>query len=192
MGDDEGGGDEEDACSCAGTAMAIFGDKGVEKLERVPDGAEFGVDDSRSRANEDTNERGETKSKGNGDELREKSIAGLAGETREIRVVDDEGSEVGDGGHDAGDDGPSQFGPLRFGGLMNDLASSSCSNEGPDEERDTSCGCDNGLDGEEMANFMDREPDEWQRSSPEENETDEIVDSASQSDLFCQGRACSE
>lgn len=81
---------------------------------------------------------------------------------------------------------------MSFRRFVNDPACAMRSDQCPDEESDTSSGCDDGLDGEQMANLVNREPDEGKRASPEEDEGDEVVDSAAKRDSLGQRWSCSE
>ena len=44
----------------------------------------------------------------------------------------------------------------------------------PDEKGNASRGYEEGFNGEEMADLVDREPDGWQAAGPEEEEADEV------------------
>ena len=57
-----------------------------QEVQRIPDG--FAVDHSTRRRDNDTNERCDCESKGNGEELRPQSILGLPCKTGEVRIVD--------------------------------------------------------------------------------------------------------
>lgn len=60
------------------------------------------------------------------------------------------------------------------GGLSDDGTDTTGAGDGPDEESN-SCGWDEiGLDGEEMADFVDGEPDGGERAEPEDEERDEV------------------
>lgn len=59
--------------------------------------------------------------------------------------------------------------------LMNNGADTMGSSDGPDEESNTSTGDKVGLDGKEMSNLVDREPDSWQAPKPEDEEADKFI-----------------
>ena len=97
-------------------------------------------------------------------------------ETREIGIVDDEGCEVADGAHDTCDDAPCELGSLCGAALFDDGADAAGADNAPDEEGDATDWGDDGLDGEEMADLVDREPDEGQGAEPEDEKGDEVID----------------
>ena len=78
--------------------------------------------------------------------------------------------EVGDGRHDALHESP---GPLSTGfgsGLANYGADPSRTDHRPDEESNASDGDNERLDGEQVADLVDGEPDGWEGKEPEEEE----------------------
>lgn len=58
--------------------------------------------------------------------------------------------------------------------LMNDRADTMSLDNGPDEEDDAGSGDEVGLNGKEMSNLMDREPNGGQTAKPEKEEADEV------------------
>lgn len=97
LGEGEGCGDHEDA---EALRVPAFFEEALEQVQRVPDwfAAE---DDGGGRGHDDADEGGDGEADGDGEELGEEGVRGFAGETGEVRVVDDEGGEVGDCAHDA-------------------------------------------------------------------------------------------
>lgn len=170
LGEDEGGGNEEDS---GAVARAALPEEGGEEVERVPDRI-AAEDNDGGGGDDDTDEGGDGEAERDGEELRPEGILWSAGETGEVGVVGDEGGEVGDAGHDALDDGPCQCGAVEGGLLVDDGAGSFGAHEGPDEEGDAGCGDHVGLGGEEMADFVDWWIDCWQGDEPEDEEGDEI------------------
>ena len=84
-------------------------------------------------------------------------------------------SKVGDSAHDTLDDSPCELTALELSRLTNDGTETVCSDNGPDEEGDTSSRCYDRLDREKMADLVDREPQCRQRAQPEEEEADEVA-----------------
>lgn len=170
LGEGEGEGDDEDAEALAGPAVV---DELFQQVGRVPDRV-AAVDDGRAGRHDDADEAGDGEAEGDGEQLGPQGVAGLPGEAGEVRVVDDQGGEVGDGAHDALDELPGQGGPAQGGGLADDGADAARPHDGPDEEGDGRDGDEVGLDGEEVADLVDREPERWQADDPEDEETDPV------------------
>ena len=169
LGESKGGSDYEDAKSLAGAAVV---DELVEDVERVPDG--LVVDDGGGGGDDDADKGGEREANGDGEELRPQGVAGLAGESSKVGIVDNEGGKVGNGGHDALDHLPGQVGAVDGVGLLGDGADAAGADDGPDEEGDAGDGHNVGLDGEEVADLVDGEPDGGQGAEPEEEEGDKV------------------
>ena len=130
MGQSEGERDDEDAEAC-GSVSAV--EESAEKSERVPDGV-AAVDDGRGRRHDDADEGRHREADGDGEELGPQRILGFPREAGEIRVVDDQGSEVGDGGHDSLDDGPAESASVLGGWLVHDRSDAVRADNGPDEK----------------------------------------------------------
>lgn len=103
MREHEGGCDDEDA-EARGAVDVLVAHEKAEEVEGGPDG--FAVDYCGGGGDDDANEAGEGEGDGDGEELGPQGVFGLASETSEVRVVDDQSGEVGDRGHDAFDDSP--------------------------------------------------------------------------------------
>src|SRR5690606_18256044 len=103
--------------------------------------------------------RGKSKAGRNCNELRPQGIARLDSKTREIRVINDESCKVGNGRHDTVDKSPSKFAAMDGMALLNNRAEATRFLNGPPKECEASNRDDIGLDGEEMADLMNREPD---------------------------------
>ena len=101
-------------------------------------------------------------------------VLGFPGEAGEIRVVDDQGREVGDRGHDSLDDGPAESASVLGGWLVHDRSDAVRADYGPDEECEACHGHEVGFDREQVADLMDGEPDRGQTAEPEEEEADKV------------------
>ena len=169
LGKGESGGDDEDA---EALARAPFVEKSLENVKRVPDWV-AAKDDGGAGGHDDADKGGDCEAEGDGEELGPKRILGFASETGKIRVVDDEGGEVGNRGHNAPDHFPTQI--AAFGGatLVNDWTNAFGSHDGPDEEGNTSARNKVSFYSEEMADLVNREPDCWKRAEPEQEEGNE-------------------
>lgn len=104
LGEGEGGCDGEDAEALRRPA---FFQEGFQQVERVPDGV-AAEDDRRAGGHDDADEAGDREADGDGAELGEEGVGGFAREAGEVRVVDDEGCEVCDRGHDPADHQPGE------------------------------------------------------------------------------------
>lgn len=58
--------------------------------------------------------------------------------------------------------------------LMDDWPDSFCADDGPDEKGDASTRNEEGLDREQVANLVNREPDGWKGAKPEEDEAHKV------------------
>lgn len=100
--------------------------------------------------------------------------ARLVGESGEIRSVDNQGGEVGQGVHGRVDEGPAELRARDLGALVDDGASSVGLDEGPHQEGDTGDWTEDGLDGEQVANNVGRKIDEGKLEEPVEEETQHL------------------
>ena len=106
--------------------------------------------------------------------MRPEGVTGLACKAAEVRIVDDYRGEVGDAGHDGGYKAPCEVRATSSCGLVHDGTHSIGTVNSPDKKGQTSRWYDVRLDGEEMANLVDREPDCWERERPEDEEGDKL------------------
>ena len=79
-----------------------------------------------------------------------------------------EGCEIGNAAHDALDELPGQLTAADGRGLADNGTNTTRTGNGPDEEGQAAARDDIGLDGEEMADLVHREPDGRQRQQPED------------------------
>ena len=84
-------------------------------------------------------------------------------EASKVGIIHNQCGEIGDGGHDGVHHSPSEFGSVDGARLNDDGANAMGSHNSPNAERNASNGSRVGLDGEEMPNLVNREPDGWQR-----------------------------
>jgi len=103
-------------------------------------------------------------------ELRPQRVLGLACETRKIGVVDNKSGKVGDTGHDTRNAAPRKGGSTGSSGLVDDRTDAFGTNDRPNEIRYASTRDKVGLDGKEVTDLVDWEPDGRKRSGPEEEE----------------------
>ena len=106
--------------------------------------------------------------------MRPEGVTGLACKAAEVRIVDNYRGEVGDAGHDGGYKAPCEVRATSSCGLVHDRAHSIGTVNGPDKKGQASRWYDVRLDGEEMANLVDGEPDCWEGERPEDEEGDEL------------------
>nr|POF18699.1 hypothetical protein CFP56_62207 [Quercus suber] len=167
----EGRSNNEDAePSCAIDVLVL--QKVLQQRKRRPD--RFPVDHGTGRGDNDADEAGHRETDGDSEELRPQRVIWSACETREIWVVHYQSRKVGNGGHDAFDDGPGQSTSDCGRFLVYDRADSICTHDSPDEKGDTSRWDKVCLDSEQMADLMHWEPQEWERTQPEEEERHEV------------------
>lgn len=145
-----------------------------EHIKRIPDGLRAAVDDSAAGGHDNADEARQGEAARDGEELRPERIPGSPREACKVRVVDDEGGEVGDGGHDGFDDGPCERTSTNSCGLVNDRSYAVRAYDSPDEEGDASHGDNVRFDGEQMPNLMHGEPQERQRTRPKQEERHKI------------------
>lgn len=86
---------------------------------------------------------------------------------REIRRIRNERGHVRDTRTDTAYHGPCEVGSVEFTGLVDDGAYAFGFDDGPDEECDACNGDEYGFGGEEVADFVDWEPDCGEGDEPE-------------------------
>lgn len=171
LGEGEGECDDEDAEARAGR-HALLVQEVLEKRQGRPDrGA---VDDGGGGGHDDADEGGHGETDGDRNQLRPQRRARGFREAREVRVVDDEGGEVGDGAHDALYDCPAEGRARERRGLVDDGADAVGAHDGPDEEGEARAGGYDRFGGEEVPDLVHGEPDCGEREEPEEEEGDEV------------------
>jgi hypothetical protein len=106
--------------------------------------------------------------------LGEKGVGGFACESREVRIVDNQRSKISNGAHDAADHEPAKCGALGSAWLVHYGADAFGPYDSPDEEGDAGGRDEEGFDGEEMADLVNRRIDEGEGAKPEEDEGDEV------------------
>ena len=154
LGEGEGGRDDEYSNTLCGGR--VIQQELREEIQGVPDGC--AVDDFGRGRNDDPNEGCECEADGDREELWEEGVTRVFCETGEIGVVDDEGGEVGEGGHESRDEAPEELAATGFGGLTDDGADATGAGDGPDEECEAGEGDEDGFEGEEVADRVDGKP----------------------------------
>ena len=107
--------------------------------------------------------------------MRPEGVTGLACKAAKVRIVDNYRGEVGDAGHDGGYKAPHEIRATSSCRQVNNGTHSIGTGNGPDQKGDASCWRGVRLDGEEMANLVDGEPDCWEGEDPEDEEGDELL-----------------
>ena len=190
LGKRESGGYDEDSEALAVTI--VFFEERLEKNKRVPDGITAKNDRGGGRY-DDTDEARDGESKRDRDKLGPERVLWLAGKSGKVRIIHNKCRKVGNGGHDAANHEPTQCGAFGGTGLLDNGTDSLCANDGPDEESKTSRRYKVGLDGEEMADLVDGEPDGGQTTQPEQEEAHEChrVCARGRNSIFNASRAAS-
>lgn len=102
--------------------------------------------------------------------MRPECVSWLIRETSEVGVVDDKCCEVSDGRHDALDHSPAERTAVSGTRLVDDGTNTVRPDDGPDEESNARGRYEVSLDGEQVTNLVDREPDGRQREEPKKEE----------------------